>query len=375
MLDELSRGICGPLDGRLRPYLLKDSAREIYEWSIGNCRFSLGGEETQELCVILDEYVQTYIRELYRREKEYDLEPFCLSRSGIRLFYVRAAICDAMFRYIENAPDRYEGLHLECNLGMLRLDNAGGGLHFMIVLERVQTPVWNSDSEYWFTLKPYYGDADGIMDTEKLWPPAKVCSWLTDVLLPDALTYALQKAVPHGFLRGRRRKEWIRNRIDSEIKSLHQSLDQADRRISERIGGDRELYRALEKLQSRFALATSEYYYGDELQKLGETLVLMLEKAELKQTSYAYISGKLGCAGSKDSVLAYLRARSNAQGEKEVFTAGRLEVILRCTMECMREKRAEFGFQTIRRIEASLSSLIKLYNKELLLDKYRKMLE
>lgn len=372
VLGSLCRGNDTPIDEKLRIYLQKDYRHDYFHWNLGNCSFKLERRESEELCTIIDEYTEVYINALRDCEKANDFEDCCLVKGGIRLFRIRQSIYHCVYQYVTDNPTCYRDLQLECNLNMFRLDSSNGRLHFMIMLENAQAPIWHKEPEFWVILKSYYGERDGIMEWEELLSPTQVRQWLLEKLLPDAIRYSIEKSAPRKLLRKNRTNRQTHDTVAACVDEISRNMKALDNRIPNKIASEQELLDAVNTLQYYYSLPNTPDYYSRKSPKIYDALLALLERVRLEEYSYRYIAGNIGCLGlsSKEEIITFVKDKINEQREKRIYTAREIELVFRCLGECIERSPGEIGFQTMQMITMLLSDLIAFHNRNIFIEKY-----
>lgn len=381
IINQLFRGVNTKPEYRLRGFISHQAKNGGYYIQLGNNRFILNAEETNELCSIIDDFVKEYIDSLIEVEKNLKTINFMKSKSdGYKLIRIDNELWRKIvdFAYKNDAFNTNEEWSVfEPNEYMLKIytrnhEKYGSGYHAILHLERDYDRIFNNyfiaDNKMWLVWKPYFTinnnkDISMINDRE-YWSISKVMEWLTEELIPRVI---YEYSVPSNI--------WGNPKIsyDDFMKSfdifnyvetdnIYLIEDQGS------INNCKKLLEIIEVLQSFFSIYETIFLKKEELKNIYSALLMLVNKG--KNIELSYIAGNLGF--ERISTIEELNEKVNdyiqntTDSKVGSFT---IDTTLRCMQVCLRKFNCILSLEEIQKVYSFIEPLIIIYNRDKVLKK------
>lgn len=380
IIQQLFKGAKTDPKYNLRGFIVHPSKQEGYYIQLGNNRFVLNTEETYELCSIVDDFTEEYIKSLVEVEKNLETITFKKAKNGgYKLIKITIGLWRQIVNFIRN-NDAYntfgEWSVFEPNEYMIKVYTQNhkkyeNGYHTIIYLEREYDKIFDNfnapDDEIWLVWKPHFtihNDNDiKSISKNKNWSPQMAFTWLTEELIPMVI---YENTVSSNFF-GKPKiiySEFIKN---FEIKSFIDT-DFVYIINSEDILNERSLLEAMEHMQSFFSVYETIFLKKEDINNMYLAVLRILENS--KNIDLGYITGNLGFTktNSYEKLMEDINNYIN-EIKDSIVGSFTIDTTLRCIVVCLRDFKCSISINQIQEICYLLKPLIKIYNREALLKK------
>ncbi|EXG86347.1 hypothetical protein K413DRAFT_3175 [Clostridium sp. ASBs410] len=270
---------------------------EEYCIQIKNCRLFLSEQELNELCIIIDDFINIFIDSLIKTEKRRYYGQYYISANGyIKLCRIPKQLCLEIFHFINSPKDDNYWDIFEPNQGEIKIYTEGhtiysNGYHAIIEIERDSEQYqWYNQEYVWLNLAPYYQKISGAV---QWWSPKEVQTWLELKLLPKVIYESKIERNLFGTPQISYEKYWSDKKLDNIVTYSDIKLIDMDN-IHDQDG----LLDVICQLQIFYSIGHNHYYFEKGIADLYKIVyeILMLKELEHIQ----YVISKLGIFKAKN---------------------------------------------------------------------------
>ncbi|MEW9702945.1 hypothetical protein [Paenibacillus sp. SI8] len=344
IVQQLFKGLNTKSDLGKRGYIpFKNSySPNIYYVQIGNNRFTLLENEVQELCDIVDDFADEYIKRFNSLEQKYgtyefkEINPINFS---VKMFEIRRALWKILIQFT---------WEFDCSKGNSEwhIFSATNGTIVVYPRNTILTRFFPAQSKDHFydsymraddsvcVVWEPYGSVFG--QREEVWNAKRAYLWFTQEFIPYVVYY-------YEFLK--KKKAWFKktptydqfiNQFDIERYISFPKLMPYETRMQE-VSQLTELKAAIERLQYFFICSRDIYITQEEAKATYEALSLLILHTTLPEYAYDYIGGKLSCMSnrSQDGIYKFLRYKIKNIDQNE-YNEDTIDLACRCMLEVMK---------------------------------------
>lgn len=356
-----------PYHMKLRHFIVGE-LNDNYCIQLGNSRFFLTREETEELCILIDDFLNVYIESLIRFENHYAIRNLKLTSCGnIKLVKISKKFCEKIIEFANNTKLEDEWNVFEPNSSLLKIYTYKhlaykDGYHAIIEVTREdEYSEWNFEEYVWLTLAPYYQEKD----TEYWWTPLEVKAWLVTQLFPKVIYESTAK------------RNWLNKptkNYDEFCKGLkinklyyEETLDLID---VNQITAESELYDLIYKLQNFYCIGRNEYYFENGIKEIYLILLMLLKSGHIQHIGYIVSKLHFTDAENEESLIDDLK-KYLKEYKEQVISAMDIDHALRCILEVLRNGNCVVSFPLVKSIVNSFAPIIYEYNIHKRLEQHR----
>ncbi|MCM1991162.1 HNH endonuclease [Oceanirhabdus seepicola] len=381
IINQLFKGINTNPEHGLRGFISHPNGDKGFYIQLANNRFILNSEETNELCSIVDDFVEEYFNSLVEVEKKLNTINFVKSKNdGFKLI----RIDNELWRKIISFTAKNDAFNssgewsvFEPNEYMLKIytnnhEKYGSGHHAIIHLERDYDKLFNNyleaDNKIWLVWKPYFKinkseDIESLND-KGYWSIKKVFEWLTSEMIPrviyeDMVQYNIwgkPKVSFEGFVNSFD----VSRFVDYNNVFLIQEKEEID--------SSRKLLNIIDYLQSFFSTYETIFLRKEEIENIYKGLLLIINNS--KKIGISYISGNLGFTNARtmekliEEINNYIQKIDDSK-----IGSYTIDTTLSCLQVCLRDFECKISLEEIHNVYFYLEPLINIYNRDKILKK------
>ena len=383
IINQLLRGIRTDPHYDLRGFISHPSKDNGYYIQLGNNNFILSEEETYELCSIIDDFADEYIKALIEVEKKLGTIKFKKTKSGsYKLIKINTTLWKQIVEFTaknDSYKNNGEWNIFEPNEYMIKVftqnhQKYGNGYHAIIHLEREQSSYFDNyffpNDKLWLVWKPYYTiyrnkDVDDInvISDKKYWSLNTVFDWLSKELIPkvvyeNTISYNVF-GKPNITYKEFVEKFSISDYIDTDFIWLIDSND---------IINAIQFFKAIQSIQGFFSTNKSIFLKKESIQNIYYAVLKVLENSE--GIDLSYIAGNLGLSNVNSYEKLIEEINKYIKGLKDsVIGSFTIDTALRCIYVCLRDFNCSLTFTQIQEIYELIRPLVEIYNRETLLNR------
>lgn len=381
IINQLFRGINTKPEHGLRGFIPHSDSNGGYYIQLGNNRFILNAEETDELCSIIDDFVKEYLDSLIEVEKKLQTINFIKSKNdGYKLI----RIDNVLWRKIVDFAKKNDAFNssgewsvFEPNEYMLKVYTQdhykyGSGYHAIIHLERDFDKILNNyfvaDNKIWLVWKPYFtihkNEDISVINDKEYWSTNKVIEWLTEELIPRVIYEDSVCSNIWGKLKISY-DDFIKNFDISNYADTDNIFLIEDQSY---INNCKKILEIIEVLQSFFSTYETIFLKKEELKNIYLALLMIINKS--KKVEISYISGNLGFEKviTEEDLIGEINEYIQNTNDTKVgsFT---IDTTLRCMQVCLRDFKCILSLEEIHKVYSFIEPLITIYNRDKVLKK------
>lgn len=376
---------------KLRGFIRNINNENNFMINLESSNFFLTENETRQLCQIVDDFADEYIRTLLEIEKYLELQSFTLSKNSGAYKLLRISrslwkqIIDFTYEFeVGKGNSKWNIFYPNSNYVSVfsgANKDLNYGYHVMLYPEQVEIYSYNSflkaDQYLWITWKPLDFEDNSLssFNCRDKWSALFTYKWLINDLIPYVIYYFSQekpKVRRWNFIR----KKMTYQEFLAKLK-ISDYISQPEIDVIYRIDQIytlEELRNLSEDLQSFFHCLNKEFYIKcEEIRALYLALKLCLENTS--QIDYHYIKGNLqflkGDTRSKilDELVEYILKLKD-----QVINSFSIDLTMRCIVVLLRDsKKCSLNNQQVNLIAKYLEPLDKLRNTYILIKKYNNL--
>lgn len=252
---------------------------EEYGIQIKNCRLFLSEEELDELCIIIDDFLEIFIDSTIKIEKRKCYGQYYISANGyIKLCRISKQLCLEIFHFINSPKDDNYWDIFEPNRGEIKI-YIDYMYHAIIEIEMERGQYqWYSQEYVWLNLAPYY---QKVSCDAQWWSPKDVQIWLELKLFPKVIYESKVEKTLFGIPKISFEKYWSDKKLDNIVTYSDIRLIDMDN-----IHNQDGLLNAICQLQIFFSLGYNHYYFEKGIADLYKIVYEILMLKELENIQY-----------------------------------------------------------------------------------------
>lgn len=395
ILSVLFKGLYTDPKKEIRGFIIyKDDSNEEYCVQLGNNRIFLNHKEIKQLCKVIDNFADSYLKKLKELENKLGIKEFIPNKEGnFRLFKMKISLWNEIIKFSHNhdfeAGNSKWHIFDSTSQGGLKIytknenNKFNKGYHAMVYPEQVQNDFYESlrypNNEVWITWKVLkgYNRENGLVsfNDKKYWTASFTKEWLLNELIPhvyNKLKKEYNKTIINTSLLNKLKDSFSKQ--ENNILPLQKLLN-TNKIINylelDKVNNITSLSEFINELQ-RFYLLKNENVFLKEKDHKALYYSLELCLLHTSYNDYKYINSNLPF--DSDNTLEGLLHSIKDYKKKinsDIVYSSQIDYILRCLSVLLMYSESNINNNEIKKIAEWLRPFAKSFNREKLIDKYK----